>query len=176
MKNRRRKSPIELAVGQPPRFAERSTTPAVPLAGRESKYLRFDVPASKIRGPFAIPIGTNVPTPIDSFPYVDVAGGNLIVQVSSATIGVGITQFLTALITEIEIVGRVQGIDSVLKRTQIRLQTGPCIYTFKTWDLFDTIEVRVRNMTGGLPGGQAITPGSQSITIALQPGIRPALR
>jgi hypothetical protein len=135
------------------------------------KFIEYQAPASTTRGPFAIGVGVSVPTPIDSFPFRDVAGGTLIVNVSEAAIGIGITPTLTALIAEIEIVGKVQGIATVLKRTQIRLQTGPTIYRFYPWELYDTIEIRARNMTGGRPGGQAISPGSMLITLALQPNV-----
>ncbi len=145
--------------------------------GRKNPFLNTLSPASKSLGPFQVLDNTR-PIKVVTFPYRDVKGGNLIVSVVNQRLGdpkLIIANGRTALTAEVEILGLIQGTPSVLKRAVTRFLTGPITYQFTTWDLYDNITIRARNMTGGFPGPTTVTNTALGYQLQLSVSIQPNL-
>jgi hypothetical protein len=73
----------------------------------------------------------------------------------------------------------VQGVRSIIKRAFVNNFSGPLICQFETWDLYNEVEIRARNMTAGFagPGGpslglQGTAQGARlSLSVTLMPDI-----
>lgn len=142
--------------------------------GGQNPFLATLSPASKSLGPFEV-LQFDRPSRVVAFPYRDVHGGNLIVgAVNTATPTIA-ANALTALTVEVEIVGLIQGVPSVLIRGVTRPQTGPIVYGFSEADLYDTIEVRARNMTGGIPGPNSVATSTAGFRLAVNVSLQPRL-
>lgn len=93
------------------------------------------------------------PIPVHEFPFTDVQGGNLTVvldeNVSSSQSG---GTYAEAMF-EIEIVGVIQGQQDSLMRAWITGLSGPLRLSFGDSDVYETIQIRARNMVGGRPQG-----------------------
>lgn len=91
--------------------------------------------------------------PVHEFPFTDVQGGNLSVVLDEnvSTSPSGGTYAMAMF--EIEIVGVIQGQQDSLMRAWITGLTGPLRLSFQDSDVYETIQVRARNMVGGRPRG-----------------------
>jgi hypothetical protein len=145
-------------------------------------YIQKRAPASNINGPFSV-LDLAQLTTIFTCPFADVQGGNIMVTVqdsatSFAVGGAGIA-LVGALNADVEISGLVQGVRSIIKRAFVNNFSGPLIAQFETWDLYDDIEIRARNMTAGFagPGGPSLgiqdtAAGARlSLSVTLAPAI-----
>lgn len=88
-----------------------------------------------------------------SLPYTDVMGSQVMLSVkdnwakiNNANLGM----YWPTL--ELTIWGAVQGYETVIKRQQTRMQTGPMFYIFDYAEAFDTVNFRARNISGGRRG------------------------
>ncbi len=93
------------------------------------------------------------PQPVHEFPFTDVQGGNLTVvldeNVSSSPSG---GTYAMAMF-EIEIVGVIQGQQDSLMRAWITGLSGPLRLAFADSDVYETIQIRARNVIGGRSQG-----------------------
>lgn len=136
----------------------------------------------KVLGPFQIldTIGRFC-VPVTAFPFTDVQGGTVsVVLQGNLSISPAGGTFSEAMF-EVEIVGIVQGQEDCLVRGWLSDLSGPLRKTFEEWDVYETIEIRARNMVGGRTGGnvdpQNIPPVDNStaagffvnLTVNLQP-------
>jgi hypothetical protein len=54
---------------------------------------------------------------------------------------------------ELGLWGRVQGEEHLILRDYIAQQSGPLVYTFSTWESYEAIVLKARNISGGVAGG-----------------------
>jgi hypothetical protein len=146
---------------------------------------------AKILGPFEViqAIGPEG-APIASIPFSKVRGSNLLISVDD---NFGKVLPVTAIrsywaVAEVSIIGRVQGVETLLKRQQVRMLTGPMGYVFDDAEAYGDLVVRARNMSGGRrgpPGPATASPDptaangfSITVTIAFQPrgGMGPRMK
>jgi len=108
----------------------------------------------KAYGPYQILDFVGLDTiPVHEFPFTEVQGGHLTVvldeNVSSSPSG---GTYAMAMF-EIEIVGVIQGQPDSLMRAWITGLSGPLRLSFEAADVYETIQVRARNMVGGRTQG-----------------------
>lgn len=108
----------------------------------------------RVLGPFDILDNVGRDTvPICNFPFSQVEGGHVSVSLTGNLAASSSGGTFAESMFEIEIVGVVQGAVDVLKRGWINENTGPLRKSFERWEVYEQIEIRARNMTGGKPGG-----------------------
>jgi hypothetical protein len=134
------------------------------------------VPRSRVSLPVSI-LNYRESTKIQSFPYRDVHGGQLIVAFTKwRTPIISGSGAITALIAEVTIEGEIQGTIDQIKRQVCTRYAGPVIYTFPTWQIYDAITVRARNMAGGHPGLNSVVTAGAGFEMELAISIQPAVR
>lgn len=108
----------------------------------------------KAYGPFEILdfVGFE-PIPVHEFPFTDVQGGHLTVVLDENVSGSASGGTYAVATFEIEIVGVIQGQQDSLMRAWITGLTGPLRLSFDSADVYETIQVRARNMVGGRSQG-----------------------
>ena len=106
---------------------------------------------------------------------ISLAGRKILLIGGAGFIGHNLALKLTELNAEVTIIGRIQGVPSVLKRGFTAKYTGPVIYQFETWDLYDTIDILARNMAGGRPGPASIAEFADGYRLDLNVSIQPAI-
>lgn len=114
-----------------------------------------DIAAQKVQGPFEVieNVGTSAPILIE-LPYQKVRGSQIVASVID---NFGQQQTVTTLVrfwaaVDLQIWGRIQGYDFLLKKQHTRMNTGPLVYIVPDEEAYDAISIRGRNMSGGRPG------------------------
>jgi hypothetical protein len=88
-----------------------------------------------------------------SLPYTEVMGSQVMLSVKdnwAKFVNANLGMYWPTL--ELTIWGAVQGFETVVKRQQTRMQTGPMFYIFDYAEAFDTVNFRARNISGGRRG------------------------
>lgn len=91
---------------------------------------------------------------LTEIPYANVQGGQLLISVAdNYNIQDQVTVFPRFWATaEVQIWGRIQGYDEILKTQQVRMVSGPMVYIVPFEEAYDYIDIRARNMSGGRRG------------------------
>jgi hypothetical protein len=110
--------------------------------------------ARKVLGPFDVLDHVAAePVSVCTLPFREIEGGAVSVVLNENVSGSGAGGTFSEAMVEIEIVGIVQGQVDVLKRAWLTGLSGPVRKTFEAFEVYDTLEIRARNMMGGRSGG-----------------------
>src|SRR5215212_3499072 len=108
----------------------------------------------KVLGPFDVLdcLGGDT-VPVTNFPFAQVQGGTVSVVLAGDVTASPAGGTFSVGTFEVEIIGIVQGQEDVLKRGWLTENSGPLRKTFEGFEVYETIEIRARNMVGGRTGG-----------------------
>lgn len=140
--------------------------------------------ASKQYGPYEIvDIAQGECKTLVTLPYARVVGSQMLVRATDnfgRVFGPGAISADQFVAAEVVIAGYVQGSRTVITRQQIRNLSGPMRWLFRAEEMYDSVEVAARNMSGGRRGSQTVdfpggadTSSSAGFSIKINVSIQP---
>lgn len=102
--------------------------------------------------------------PLTEIPFATVRGGQIAISVRDNINDTKFSSILGLFCADVQIVGIIKGIESVLCQGYLRGYTGPMVYKFEDADNYETIQIRARNMLGGKPPYVRHDPAAETRT------------
>lgn len=116
--------------------------------------------ASKQYGPYEIvDVAQGEAKTLVTLPYSRVVGSQMLVRCSDnfgRIFGPGAISIDHWVSAEVVLAGYVQGSRFIITRQQIRDLSGPMRWVFRAEEMYDSVEVAARNMSGGRRGSQTV--------------------